>query len=240
MLNGSRYLFVFALVLLSAYTAFAQALQTVYDGRVEPNPHRPSHEVLQILRRYALSGARQAWRNDKYCTEGFEAIDVANGSFTKANSSQNAILYRYCVKGQDIGNNGIAIIKNQRVVAHVVFNSGEDYSIQALSDINGNGLSEIVIGDGSSHQGYSASLATVIEISSSGVDNLGTADVFQDDCGANPDRCETIAYKVLVKTGTTPIFYRETYKKAGNRWIKSGVAVRYTLRKNESKFRQLN
>ncbi len=216
------------------------AMQPVYDGRMDPNPAAPSTAEVQLIIRYALPKARQAWNSDQYCTEGFEAIDATSGSFTKPNSTQRAVLYRFCVKGHDIANNGIAIIESGRIVAHVVYEGGEESSLQSLPDFNGDGLSEIVTWDSSGHFGYANAVATVIAVSPSGVKNFGIADIYQDDCGAKPERCKTLAYKITVKPGATPVFYRETYRKTKGRWIQVGVAVRYSLRKNTGVFRLLN
>ena len=239
-MKKSRIYILFSLLFLFIPSvALTQSLQTIYDGRTEVRASMPSNADVQLIKRYALPKARQAWRNSEVCNENFEVVDVTNGSFTKANSTQRAVLYRFCTTGHDFANNGIIVIEDRSVVAHVIYAGGEDYSIQALSDINGNGLSEIILSDGATHQGYSESVATIIEVSSTGVKNFGIADVYEDDCGAK-DPCKTITHKILVKPGQTPIFYRETYRMKNKRWTKVGSAVRYSLRKDESSYKLLN
>jgi hypothetical protein len=179
------------------------------------------------------------WRASGGCNEGFEVIDVATGSFTKAKTEQRAVLYRFCVTGHNFANNGIAIIEGGSMVAHIVYEGGEDYSIGALPDINGNGLSEIILGDGSTNQGYTTMVAILIEASPAGVKKWGIADVYEDNCGTM-ERCEMTAYKISVKPGPAPIFYREAYKKRNERWTRAGKATRYALRKLEGSYRLLD
>ncbi|MBV9958316.1 MAG: hypothetical protein JO360_07840, partial [Acidobacteria bacterium] len=116
---------------------------------------------------------------------------------------------------------------------------GENSSIGTVADLNNNGLSEIVLGDGSTHQGYTNVAAMVIELSPSGVKAFGIADVYEDDCGAT-EKCKTLAYKLSAKPGPSPSFYRETYRKRNERWLKAANAVRYSLRKDVSKYRLAN
>jgi hypothetical protein len=143
------------------------------------------------------------------------------------------------VTGHNFANNGIAIIEGGSMVAHIVYDGGEDYSIGALPDINGNGLSEIILGDGSTNQGYTVSVAVLIEASPGAVKKWGIADVYEDNCGTM-DECQMTAYKISVKPGPTPIFYREAYKKINDRWTKAGNATRYSLRKIGGSYRFLN
>jgi hypothetical protein len=82
-------------------------------------------------------------------------------------------------------------------------------------------------------------VAILIEVSQSVVKKWGIADVYEDDCGVR-DECEMTAYKISVKPGPTPIFYRETYRKKNERWTKAGNATQYALRKNEGRYRLLN
>jgi hypothetical protein len=217
----------------------AQNLREVYDGRSENRASSPSSTDVQLVRRYALPKARRIWRGSGGCDEAFEVVGVASGSFTKPGTEQRALLYRFCVTGHNFANNGIAIIEGGSMVAHIVYDGGEDYSIGALPDINGNGLSEIVLGDGSTNQGYTTSVAVLIEASPGVVKKWGIADVYEDNCGTM-DQCEMTAYKIFVKPGQNPIFYRETYKKRNDRWIKAGNTARYALRKIEGRYRFLD
>ena len=221
----------------------AQNLRAVYDGRAEGKASTPSSAEVQLVKRGALPKARQIWRNDESCQENFEVVDVASGSFTKTDAAQKAVLYRFCVTGHDFANNGIAIIENGKIVANVFYNAGEDYSLRALADTDGNGLSEIVLTDGATHQGYTNVYITLIEISPTGVKDFGIAGVYEDDCGAK-EQCKSIAYKISVKPGNTPTFYRQAYSKRNKNWTPNGKAMRFSFRKSEgnpkTEYRLLN
>jgi len=223
----------------AAGNGVAQNLREVYDGRAETKNSTASSSDVQVVRRFALPKARRFWRGNAGCDESFEVIGVASGSFTKTNTEQRAVLYRFCVTGHNFASNGIAIIEGGSMVAHIVYDGGEDYSIGALPDINGNGLSEIILGDGSTNQGYTTSVAILIEATPRVVKRWGIADVYEDNCGTM-DECEMTAYKISVKPGPTPIFYREAYKKRNERWTKAGNATRYALRKIGGSYRFLN
>lgn len=232
-------LIVIYLLQLLPLAGYAQGQLTVHDGRVDSIAKIPSNAEIQLIKRYALPKARSIWRSDQYCTEGFEAISAAYGSFTKPNSKQKAVMYRFCVKGHDIANNGIVVIEEGKIVAHIIYNGGEENSIQTLPDINGDGLSDLVLDGGATHQGYTQSVAIPITLSAAATKSYGMAIVFDDDCGANPDHCKTLAYKITVRPGTNPTFYRETYSKKNGRWTRTAAAARYTLGKTTGIFRLL-
>lgn len=244
MLNLKTLSSCFCLVLFfslfnAAQTADAQNLSVVYDGRADAKGSKPSNAEAQLTREQALPAARQFWGNSNACMEGFEIIDAASGSFTRAGANQRAILYRFCVTGHNFANNGIVIIEEGKIVSHLLYEGGEDNSIGALADVNNNGLSEIILGNGSTNQGYTVSVITVIEISPTGVKKFGIADVYEDDCGAR-EKCRMMAYKISARPGPTPAFFREPYRKINERWTKAGSSVRYALRKNEVRYELLN
>jgi hypothetical protein len=222
-----------------AVNAHAQSLRAIYDGRGGAGISQASEADVQLIKRDALPKARQLWRNNEACREGFEVVDVATGSFTKPKAAQRAVLYRFCVTGHNFAHNGIAIIEDGSIVAHVLYEGGEDSSIKAIADIDNNGLSEIVRGNGATNQGYTILVAILIEISPSGVKKLGIADVYEDDCGAK-EPCTTNAYKISAKPGRAPVFYREAYRGRGKSWIKAGATARYSLRKDESSYQLVN
>lgn len=221
-----------AFMFCAANDVSAQNLQTVYDGRTEYETSTPSNADVQLIKRNALPNARQIWRNNESCQESFEVVDVASGSFTKPKAAQKAVLYRFCTTGHDFANNGIAIIEGGKIVANVFYNAGEDSSIRGLADINGNGLSEIILADGASHQGYTNVIITLIEITQAGVKSFGIADVSEDDCGAK-DPCKEITRKITVKPGKTPIFYRQTYRQRNKEWMTVGKLERFSFRASE-------
>lgn len=74
--------------------------------------------------------------------EAFEVRGVAAGSFTRAGAAQRAVLYRYSYT------NGVVVLEGDKVVAHYSGDPG-DYALYvgifAAPDLNGNGLSEMVL-----------------------------------------------------------------------------------------------
>ncbi len=223
---------IFSIMFLSSVLIKAQALKPIHDGRDESETPAASNKYEAFIKQNALPKARQHWKDNEACNEEFSIVGETNGSFTKANSSQTAILYRYCTRGHNFANNGIVIVENQKIVIHLVYEGAEDYSIAALPDINSNGLSELIIEDGSTNQGYTVGVVNIIELSSNKVKKFGITDTYEDNCGA-VEKCTSTAYRLLVKTGSVPVFYRETYKKSRNKWVLSGKAKSTKLREDE-------
>lgn len=245
LLQLMRILRVVSLILLTySFNAWqevqAQGLQFIYDGRNDPQPLAASNSEVQMIRRFALPKARQHWRSDKACQESFEVVGAANGSFTKPKATQRAVLYRFCVTGHDFANNGIVIFEDAKIVTHVVFNGGEDHYLGPLADITGDGLSKLLLADNSMHQGYTNSVITIIELSSSGVKTFGIAETYDDDCGAIEKGCREQAHRIVVNPGYTPIFYQEIFRKKGRAWIKIGNPTRFSPRPDESQYELLN
>ena len=224
------------LCLLLCQAARAQGPVLVYDGRADPAPPaRATSAEERLVKQFSLPTARRHWEGSAACEEGFDVMGAASGSFTRPGARQRAVLYRYCVTGHDFANNGIAVIEGGRVVADLLYEAGEDFSIASLPDIDGDGLSEMVLADGSIHQGITVVVAVPVQLSGSGVKTFGVADVYEDDCGAH-ERCKMTAYRVTAAPDPTPSFFRETFRKRGKRWVRVGRAARYTPRKNEASY----
>lgn len=226
------FTFLFSVMLLNNAMIKAQELKPVSDGRDETESSKPSEKYKNLIEQNALPKARQQWKANDACQEDFSIVAETNGSFTKANTQQTAVLYRFCTTGHNFANNGIAIIENNKIVTHIVYEGAEDYDMSALQDINGNGLSELIIEDGSTNQGYTVSVINIIELSSNSVKKFGITETYEDDCGA-VEKCTSTAYRVLVKGGSAPTFYRETYKKKNKNWIAIGKAKPLKLRADE-------
>jgi hypothetical protein len=148
-------------------------------------------------------------------------------------------LYRFCETGHDFANNGIAVLEDNSIVFQVLYSGGADYDISAASDLDGDGLFEIVLGDGSTHQGYTNVVATVIGLSSGNVKKFGIADVYEDDCGVNPN-CRERAFAVYALLGIKPAFMRETYGKRRGRWTKIQVGTKYLMRNDDTEYKILH
>ena len=82
------------------------------------------------------------------------------------------------------------------------------------------------------HQGQGGTGVDIMEFSAAGVKGLGwfQADSFGEETG-------DFSYKVTVKPGKTPIFYREKYISTGeNKWRKSGKTAAFKLGQVSGKF----
>jgi len=231
------FLALLALLTASA-VAMAQDAKPIFDGRLELKATKLSDAEEALMKDNILPAARKAWHKaerDQDCMTDFksEALDAAPGSFTKPKAEQKAILYKFCVIGQDQALNGIAILENGALVAHIVYEGDEDYAIGALPDINGNGLSEILLATGGTNQGITWQTISILEIHGTEITKFGHTETSSDDCGINEKSGKTKAQKILVKAGPTPAFFHETYISpgcaGGNTWRKSGVMAPLTL-----------
>ncbi len=243
-LKASYFSLLFILIILSpalngnAAAQYTKDPRRIYDGRLSPKPGiiLPSEQAL--LKQAAIPAARQ-WQkqSDSICTGNPEAsgIDAALGSFTRPASVQRAILYRYCMTGHNKAVNGIAVIENGRLVAHIVYEGGWDNAIGAIPDLNGNGRSEIILASGGTNQGITWKSIAIIEFNEESVARFGRIQTFSDNCGVN-ENCRVEACRLSVKNGREPVFYREDFLKTLNAWGKPGPSRQISLDKDEIEY----
>ena len=226
---------------------FAQDSKPFYDARLALHATKLSDSEEKLLQGKVVSAARNNWHEqeeDQACEEGIQpfAIDITRGSFTKPESDQKAILYRYCSTGHNTALNGIAVIENDRVVSHIAYEGGWDNAIGSLPDINGNGRSEILVASGGTNQGETWGSVSILELSDSiVVTKFGHTTTYSDDCGKGGKTCKSEAYRLSVKPGKTPVFYREAFvgKGAGNgaaSWKKSEALKPISLEEDEIEY----
>jgi hypothetical protein len=120
------------------------------------------------------------------------------------------------------------------VAAHIVYEGGEDHAIGALADIDGNGLSEILFATGGTSQGVTWGTISIVELAGTEVTGLGQTETLSDDCGINEKNGKSRAYRISVKAGTKPAFFREVFVNNGacegaGTWRKVGVQTRISL-----------
>jgi hypothetical protein len=209
-----------ASALLAAPGVRAQSPKPIFDGRLTLKPAVLSTAEEKLMKDKVVPDARRQWHErgrDGVCEVGFQptALDAAPGSFTAPKAAQKAILYKYCTFGHDMALDGIAVIENGRLVAHVIFEGGENRAIGALPDINGNGLSEIAITGGATNQGITSAWIAIIELTAGDVTRLGRTATYSDDCGVNEKSCKITANRISVIAGKTPAFYREVFTDTG-------------------------
>lgn len=222
---------IIVILAAGAVAAYGQVPEIIYDAREESGASGGATEAeIAVVRRGALAAVRKAWGSE--CAEEIEFLGAATGSFTAANGpAERVILYRYCETGHGFANNGLVVLRGTRIMRNIVYNGGSDHSISAVKDLNANGISEIVLAGGSTHQGYTKSVISLIELTSAGVKTYGDADVYEDDCGAR-EKCRETAYVILGKRGATPAFFRDTFTKVSGKWRPAGARRTLKLRKS--------
>lgn len=228
-----KYLFGFLIAFcFSVTTVFAQTTVVINDPTKNENPAAANAAEENLVKRQVLPKARNLWSND-VCTEEFEIMGAARGAFSKPNADQTLIFYQFCQTGNGFGNNGLVLVENGKIVGSYISEGGWALNLKSLPDINQNGLNEFALYySGGMHQGQGGTGVDLMEFSAAGIKGLGwfQADSFGEETG-------DFGYKVTVKPGKTPIFYREKYiSPAENKWRKSGKIAPFKLEEVSGKF----
>lgn len=211
------FTYVLTLLLLIPTTLPAQNMRPIFDARLDLKPTEPSTAELNWLKRHVLPDAHSHWQEQEdSCEEGFSVKDVAAGAFTKANATQKAYMYQFCETRRGMSNDGIAIVEDKQLVAHLMYEGTWSSALGALPDINRNGLSEILITGNDTNQGYGHESIFLIELVEGDVNTLGRITVYDSDCGATGAEHTMTFYKIDAEPTATPIFYRETFKQGCN------------------------
>ncbi len=217
----------------SALFAFGQETVIINDPTKEAKGAKANAADENLIKNSVLPKARKLW-NEEVCTEEFEIMGVAKGSFSKPASSQTLLLYQYCQMGNGFGNNGLVLIENGKIIRSYSSEGGWALDLRWLPDINQNSLDEFaVFYSGGMHQGQGGTGVDLMEMSDTGIKGIGwfNAESFTET--------SYFGYKVTVKTGKKPIFYREKYNSKNNKWRKSGKPTMFKLDKIYSKFETL-
>lgn len=229
------------------YYAFGQnAPQEIYDGRREFKVVAPTLAEKQLVKsEVEKTEVRIKEKSGLSCDQrAFDVSSSANGSFTRPNSDQKAVLYELCRSGRNFGIGGIVIFENHEVAAHYIYGeNGYSYGIKALPDIDQNGLSEILLIGSGTGQGYTEGGFEIIEFEARRVKNFGLAETYQDNFGTGNKPVQATAYKISFQSGVPPVFYREIYRQkgGGGKWTLIGKVQKFKLRKNlESKFDKID
>lgn len=227
------YFFTFLTTIILSAIAFGQQQLVINNPSDEETPKLISTATESLIKRQVLPKARKHYAANDACDEDFVIMGEVKGAFTKANSNQTLVFYQFCQTGNGFGNNGLVLIENGKVTRNYVSEGGWALNLRSLPDVNQNGLNEfLVYYSGGIHQGASGTGADIMEFSAGGLKGLGW---FQADSFNDED--ENFAYKVSVKPGKTPIFYREKYiSTADEKWRKSGKSAKFALGKTYGKF----
>jgi hypothetical protein len=214
-----------------AGVVFAQQTVVINDPQAKPVKPVVSPADDALMKRAVLPKVRKNWAENEACEEDYQVMGEAPGAFSRSNASQKLIFYQFCQTGNGMGNNGLVLIENGKIVGSYISESGWAMDLKALPDINQNGLNEFLLYySGGMHQGAGGIGVDIMEFSANGIKGLGW---FQADGFTEEDNW---AYKVSVKKGKTPVFYREKYISKNDTLRKSGKIAAFKLGKTYSSY----
>jgi len=228
----ANILMAFLAVMIAAISVQAQSLFVVNEPTIKRKPMELSAADNRLMERSVLpkAGKMLVGSLGEVCHEGeYEVANAAKGSFTRAGAEQTLVFYQFCQTGNGLGAVGVAVLENGKVEStYVAEDGGWSVDAHTLPDINQNGLDEVALYfSGGMHQGAGGTGVEVIEFSNGRLKNLGwfNADSFTD---SGP----SIAYRVSVKKGTTPLFYRQKFTSRDDKhWRPVGKQTSFRLDK---------
>ncbi|MDQ6787218.1 MAG: hypothetical protein M3033_10460 [Acidobacteriota bacterium] len=211
----------------------AQTTQVIVDP-TKTAPALKATAAEEKLIKSLLPKVRRIWTSDT-CEESFSITGVASGAFTKKDSTQKAFLYEFCETGNGLANDGILITEAGRVVAHFIYEGASTGGLNSLPDLNGNGVDELLITNyGGMHQGISGTGIDVIEFFGKSLKEIGATEI---EYAEETEKGEKgYSYKISVKTGASPVFYREKFVKKGKTWRKVGNVAKAEMFKLDYKY----
>lgn len=162
----------------------------------------------------------------------FSVEGVAEGAFTKANSKQKAVLYRFSYT------NGVVVLEDGNIVAHLSGGPGDYafyFAIKALPDVNQNGLSEIVLFR--NVEDNENVIPYLFEPKNGEMNFLGEARYFTSSYVAGDDtdseKAKQTAYRTTIQPSSNPTFLQEIYERTGSKaeWMLTKKAEKFSLNK---------
>jgi hypothetical protein len=217
---------------LAAFPAAGQTPVMINVPGVETPPAKLSAADDALIKKSGLPKVRRKLVSD-ICEESFEPAGVVHGSFSKPNSDQRLVFYQFCQTGNGLGQVGLILIENGKIIGNYVADVGWTVGVTSLPDINQNGLNEVALYySGGMHQGAGGTGVDIVELSPAGVKGIGW---FQAE--GFTETGPTVGYRVTAKPGGTPLFFREKYTQASNgKWKRTGRVTPFHLQAAISKF----
>jgi len=225
--------------LISAAYGQRGKLTVISDGRAETINSEVTKAEEEFIEKEVRKKESQIRKINDMCEEdeffSFSLSGVASGSFTRPKAVQKAYLYELCRSNIEMGIGGILIVENRNVIAHYIYGeNGLDDDITILPDIDQNGLSEIVLSGAWVGQGYIFRSVEILELTQRGIKFFGGARTFEDSSGAaNPTNHPVKAFKIAVKSGRIPVYFREKYvqKEFEEKWELTKKLQKFSLDK---------
>jgi hypothetical protein len=229
-----RWLLLFCALILMADGVSAQEI-VVINSPIQDDTKKAELTAAEknLMNRIALPRVRKQLAGQEFCEESFDPAAVIHGSFSRAGAQQTIIFYQYCQTGNGLGEVGLVLIENNKMIGNYIADIGWSVDAKVLPDINQNGLDEFVLYySGGIHQGAGGTGADIMEFSASGPKGIGW---FQAENFSEDDN--NFSYKVSAKPGTAPIFYREKYASTSTgKFRRIGRQAAFKLGKTVGKF----
>lgn len=222
------------LLVFAASPVIAQKTLIIHDPTIQLMDEVPAlpDDEASVYDEVVLPKLKAKY-NAEGCSVDPELLGEVSGSFTKKGVVQKAALYQVCVTGNGLGIVAVVIFEDAKLVGIWGENSGWAIRINTISDLNSNGIDELALSFGGGlHQGKGGVGVEIIEF-----DNLKPQILGWFQAEQSMDGTPESAWKVSVKTGKAPAFYRQRYKaNRQGKLIKFGVNAVFKLTKVENNF----
>ncbi|HJU87497.1 MAG TPA: hypothetical protein VJ788_09025, partial [Gemmatimonadota bacterium] len=120
---------------------------------------------------------------DSSYEEETAVMAVADGAFTEADASQQAVLYLMSSWPRCCPKMGLAVIQDDALVRNVAFESPTQ-GLAAIPDLDGDGLDELALTGSFGMGGENSSSVTLVSLADSGLRTWGGEMIQYDACAA--------------------------------------------------------
>lgn len=204
----------------------------IFDGRADNKLRKITDAESKTVEAAVSPGAKRQWKDS--CKAAFEIKSVCDGAFTKPGAKQSAFLYSWCETGHALGIGGIAIMEKGRLAAHFGYDSGGEYDIVRVPDLDGDKIDDIAIVAGSTNQGYTTTSIALIGINNGAMKKFGRFEVYNDDSGAVEKNSHTYAWVISADLpAKTPVFSKQKFSQLRKGWTRAGKPVGCAAEKDE-------
>jgi len=232
-----KFIYALLIFVLLTSTVAAQKTLVIYDPTVvldDGLPMLPDDEQA-VFDSTVLPKLKAKYQSEG-CAVDPELAGEVSGRFTKRGIVQKAAFYQICQTGNGLGIVAIVIFEDGQLVGVWGDNSGWSMEINAIPDMNANGIDEFTLSfGGGMHQGQGGVGVDIVEFQNGKPQVHGW---FQAE--KLMDTETESAWKVSVKTGKSPIFYRQKYiANSRGKLVRSGANSVFKLTKIENGFELL-
>ena len=226
------------LFVVVAIPVSAQRTLVIYDPTLELMDEVPMlADAEQAIYEQTVLPKLKAKYGSEGCAVDPELAGEVSGKFTRKGVIQKAAFYQVCQTGNGLGIVAIVIFEDDKLVGIWGDESGWTLRINAIADLNANGLDEFTLSfGGGMHQGQGGIGVDIMEFAGGKPRSIGW---FQGE--KIMDTETESAWKVTARTGKTPVFYRQKFvANSRGKLIKSGANAVFKLKMVESDFEEIN